>query len=202
MSAGPDSSERGLWETDSELHGPAFESPPSPPPRLVMFGAVPLAAALCSVGRAAGWAPYVVDPRARFAVAERFVGAERVIVAWPAQAVAELGGLDAVPSAVLALAHDPQLDDPALVLALRSEAVFVGAMGSRRNQARRRERLLGEGLSGAEASRLAGPIGLDTGAATAAEAAVAIVAEIVAVRNRRSGGRLSEAEGSVRGTVV
>ena len=184
------------WAENSELHGPAFAAPDTPAPKLVMFGAVPLAAAMCTVARAVGWRPYVVDPRDRFTSADRFPDAADVLVAWPDEAFARLGGLDATMS-VLLLSHDPVLDDPALAMALRSPAVFVGAMGSRRTQAARRERLRAAGLHEAEVARLAGPIGLDTGARTVLETALSIVAEIIAVRYGRAGGRLTDSAGSI-----
>jgi xanthine dehydrogenase accessory factor len=184
------------WVETSELHGPGFAEPESPAPKVVMFGAVPLAAAMCRVTRALGWKPYVVDPRARFAGAEQFPDAEQVLVLWPEEAFASLGGIDS-STTVLLLTHDPTLDDPALEIALRSPAVFVGAMGSRRTQAARRERLAAAGLSDDELAGLSGPIGLDTGARTALETALSILAEIVAVRHRRDGGRLTAAQGPI-----
>ena len=134
-----------------------------PAPRLILFGAVDVAASLCTLARAAGWRPYVVDPRARFATPERFPDAEEVIVAWPEEAFARLGGIDPATS-IAVLTHDPKLDDAALEIALRSPARFVGAMGSRRAQAARRERLLAAGLGEEELARLAAPLGLDLGA--------------------------------------
>lgn len=188
--------DRATWEADSELHGPAFADPEVPGPALVLFGAVELAAALCTIARPLGWRPFVVDPRERFARAQRFPGAEAVLPLWPAEAFSAIGPIDA-STAVALLTHDPVLDDPALEISLRSDAMFVGAMGSRRTQASRRERLREAGLSDAELSRLSGPIGLDTGARTAAETAVSILAEIVAVRHGRAGGRLVAAEGAI-----
>lgn len=185
------------WVQTSELHGPAFADPESPPPKLIIFGAVPLAAALCALARAVGWLPYVVDPRERFARAELFSGAEDVILAWPGEAFEIAGGIDA-STAVLLLAHDPTLDDPALEIALRSPAAFVGAMGSRRTQAARRERLAAAGLREHELAGLSGPIGLDTGAQTVLDTALAILAEIVAVRHGRGGGRLTTSAGPIR----
>ena len=187
---------RNAWAAESELHGPPFTDPDTSGPALVMFGAVPLAAALCTVARPLGWRPFVVDPRERFARAERFPGAEAVLPLWPAEAFSAIGGIDG-STAVALLTHDPVLDDAALEIALRSEAVFVGAMGSRRTQAARRERLAAAGLTDAELGRLSGPIGLDTGARTAAETAVSILAEIIAVRHGRAGGRLVSAQGSI-----
>jgi len=185
------------WLATSELHGPAFAAPEAPGPRLVLFGAVELAGALSTLGRVLGWRAYVVDPRERFALAERFPDAEEVVVAWPEEAFARLGGIDE-DTAVAVLTHDPVLDDLALIIALRSPAVFVGAMGSRRTQAGRRERLVAAGLGEAELARLSGPIGLDLGARSAAETALSIMGEIVAVRSGRSGGRLTAGEGAIR----
>ena len=95
------------------------------------------------------------------------------------------------------LTHDPKLDDAILTIALRSEAAYVGAMGSRRAQAKRRERLLAAGLTDEELDRVAAPIGLDIGALTAEETAVSIMAEMIAVRHGRSGGRLGESKGRI-----
>ncbi len=184
------SDEQREWLETSEVHGPAFEDITGSAPRFVIFGAVPLAAALCRLARAIGWTPYVVDPRERFARGELFPDAERLLVAWPEEAFATLGGFDADTS-VVCLTHAPELDDEALMIALRSPAPYVGAMGSRRTQGRRRERLAAAGLSEAELARLSGPAGLDLGGVTAAEAALAILAEAVAVRYGREGGRLT-----------
>jgi xanthine dehydrogenase accessory factor len=189
--------DRDQWTATADVHGPEFAELESPAPKLIMFGAVPLAAALCELAPALGWRAYVVDPRARFAVADRFPGAAGVLVAWPEEAFAAVGGIDS-STAVLMLTHDPALDDPALEIALRTPCAFVGAMGSRRTQAGRRERLRAAGLSDEEVGRLSGPIGLDTGARTAPETALAVLAEIVAVRHGRDGGRLTSGEGSIR----
>ena len=184
------------WVAGAELRGPAFAEPADPPPRLIAVGAVPLAAALARLARAAGWSPFVVDPRPRFATPQRFPGAT-VLVAWPREGIAQAGGIE--PStAVVMLAHDPVLDDRALEIALRSSAVYVGAMGSRRTQTARRERLSAAGLTEGELDRLAGPAGLELGATTAADTALSILAEIVAVAHARSGGRLTAASGPIR----
>jgi xanthine dehydrogenase accessory factor len=184
------------WVQTSELHGPAFADPETPAPRLILFGAVELATALSRLARALGWRAYVVDPRERFAVADRFPDAEAVLAAWPEEALAQLGGIDEA-TAVAVLTHDPVLDDPALEIALRSDAMFVGAMGSRRTQAARRERLAAAGLTGEEVGRLSGPVGLDLGARTAHETALSILAEIVAARHSRAGGRLTPGDGAI-----
>lgn len=193
-------SEEREWLQSSEVHGPAFDPPADPPPRLIVFGAVPLAAALCRAARAIDWRCFVVDPRERFASADLFPDAERVLVAWPEEAFAELGGLDA-SSSVACLTHAPELDDDALMIALRSAAPYVGAMGSRRTQARRRERLAAAGLGDAELARLSGPAGLDLGGVTAAEAALAILAEAVAARYGREGGRLTTSPNQIHAST-
>jgi xanthine dehydrogenase accessory factor len=168
----------------------------APAPRLVVFGAVDYAAALCRLARAAGWRPFVCDPRSQFATRERFPDAEEVIAAWPDEAFARIGGIDRA-TYIAVLTHDPKLDDAALGLALRSEAPYVGAMGSRRAQAQRRERLLAAGLEEELIDRVAAPIGLDLGALTPEETALSIMAEVVAVRHGRDGGRLSNAGGRI-----
>ncbi len=184
------------WVTGTELRGPSFAEPPEPAPRLIAVGAVPLAVALSRLARAAGWRPFVIDPRPRFATSQGFPAAEAVIVAWPREGFARAGGIEA-SSAIVVLAHDPVLDDPALEIALRSSAVYIGAMGSRRTQTARRERLSAAGLSDSELDRLAGPAGLELGARTADETALSILAEIVAVGHARGGGRLSASSGPI-----
>jgi xanthine dehydrogenase accessory factor len=168
----------------------------APPPRLIVFGAVDYSAALCTLARAAGWRPFVCDPRSQFATPERFPGAEQVVAAWPAEAFERLGGIDRA-TYVAVLTHDPKLDDAALAIALRSDAAYVGAMGSRRAQERRRERLLAVGLEEELLARLSAPIGLDLGAISSEETALSILAEVVAVRHGREGGRLSRAGGRI-----
>jgi xanthine dehydrogenase accessory factor len=185
-----------LWEERSELQGPLFVDVIGPAPRLIIFGAVPIAAALCTLSRAAGWRPFVVDPRTRFATQERFPDAEQVLAAWPDKAFAQLGGIDPATSIVV-LTHDPKLDDAALTIALRSLARFVGAMGSRRAQEARRERLLSAGMDDAELARLSAPVGLDLGAISAEETALSILAEVVASRHGREGGRLTGFAGRI-----
>jgi xanthine dehydrogenase accessory factor len=155
-----------------------------------------VAASLCRLARAAGWRPYVVDPRARFATPERFPDAVEVLAAWPEAAFARLGGIDPATS-IAVLTHDPKLDDAALEIALRSSARFVGAMGSRRAQAARRERLLALGMTDEELGRLAAPLGLDLGAISGEETALSILAEVVAARHGRDGGRLAAARGRI-----
>ena len=189
-----------IWSEHSELYEhegtTLFVDVVAPPPRLMIFGAVDFAAQLAAAAKLAGWRAFVVDPRQRFATPERFPEAERVIAGWPDKAIPELGGIDRATS-IAVLTHDPKLDDAVLKIALRSEAQYVGAMGSRRAQAKRRERLLAEGLTDEDLEHLAAPIGLDIGALSAAETAISILGEITAVRRGREGGRLKTVKGRI-----
>ncbi len=185
-----------LWTDASVRRGSLFVDIVAPPPRLLLFGAVDIAASLCTLARDAGWRPYMIDPRARFATRERFPDAEEVIAAWPEQALARLGGIDPATS-IAVLTHDPKLDDAVLQVALRSPARFIGAMGSKRAQAKRRERLLAAGLREEELERLSAPLGLDLGADSREETALSILAEIVAARHGREGGRLANIKGRI-----
>jgi xanthine dehydrogenase accessory factor len=165
------------------------------PYRLVVFGAVDIAEALCRGAKDLGWDTVVADPRATFATHERIGTADELLVEWPEEALERIELNER--SAVVVLTHEERFDVPALLGALRSDAFYVGALGSRRTQERRRERLLAEGLSEAEVDRLSGPTGLDLGAETPAETAISILAEILAVRAGRSGGRLRDASGRI-----
>jgi xanthine dehydrogenase accessory factor len=158
------------------------------PPRLVVVGAVDTGEALCAAARALGWHTVCVDARARFATPERMPSAEEIVVAWPDEAFAELE-LDR-DTAVVVLTHDDKFDVPALAAALRSDAFYVGALGSRVAQANRRDRLLEAGLTLDELARLHGPAGLDIGAESPAETALSILAEALATRADRAGGPL------------
>ncbi len=195
-----EAAEELLWAERSETREfgdtSLFVDVVAPAPRLVVFGAVDYAAALCRLARAAGWRPYVCDPRSQFATPERFPDAEEVIVAWPEDAFARLGGIDRA-TYIAVLTHDPKLDDAALSIALQSDAAYIGAMGSRRAQAQRRERLLAAGLDEELLERVAAPIGLDLGAVSPEETALSIMSEVVAVRNGREGGRLSHSAGRI-----
>ncbi len=189
-----------MWTERSaqrELDGVlVFVDATAPPPRLLIVGAVDLAAALCRIARVMGWEPSVADPRGRFATRERFPEAEHVLALWPQEAFAALAPLDR-STAVAILTHDPKIDDAALEVALRSEAGYVGAMGSRGMQATRRARLLEAGFTAAELERMAAPIGLDLGALTVEETALSVMAEIVALRRGREGGRLKASAGRI-----
>ena len=162
-----------------------------PPPRLLVIGAVHVAQALAPLARTVGLLVTVIDPRQGFATVERFPGTE-LMTEWPEEALQTLG-LDR-HSALVTLTHDPKLDDPALALALRSPAFYVGALGSRRTQGTRRDRMRAAGFDEAALDRVRGPVGLAIGAIGAPEIALSILAEIVAVRRNaalaaRRGGR-------------
>jgi xanthine dehydrogenase accessory factor len=185
-----------MWAERSEKRGPLFIDATFPAPRLIIFGAIDFAAQLCTLARVSAWRPYVVDPRGFFARPDRFPDAEEVIAGWPDAAFEQLGGIDRA-TAIAVLTHDPKLDDAALTIALRSEAGYVGAMGSRRAQEKRRERLLALGIGDEELERLHAPIGLDLGALTPEETALSIMAQIVAHRRGREGGPLSQVSGRI-----
>jgi len=165
------------------------------PYRLLVFGAVDLAEALCKAANELGWVTIVADPRGRFATRERIPSADELLVEWPDEVLARVKPDRA--TAVVVLTHEDQFDIPALVGAIASGAFYIGALGSRKNQDRRRDLLLEEGLSEDDLDRIAGPTGLDVGAETPAETAVSILAEILAVRSGRMGGRLKESKGRI-----
>ncbi|QXM24587.1 XdhC family protein [Elioraea tepida] len=151
----------------------------APPRRLVVVGAVHIAQALVPMALPLGFAVTVIDPRRAFATAERFPGVT-ISDAWPDEALDALG--PDRRTAVVTLTHDPKLDDPALDRALRSEAGYIGALGSRRTHAARLQRLAALGHGPEALARIRGPVGLPIGAVTAPEIALSILAEIVAVR--------------------
>ncbi len=166
-----------------EEDGETFVAVHNPPLRLIVVGAVHIAQALVPMARLAGYDPAVIDPRAAFASAERFPQT-RLMQDWPDEAVAELG-LDA-RTAVTLLTHDPKLDDPALEAALAAQCFYIGALGSKRTHAKRVERMQAAGHSDEAIARIHGPIGLDIGAASPAEIAVAILAQMTAVLRGKS----------------
>jgi xanthine dehydrogenase accessory factor len=149
-----------------------------PSPRLLIIGAVHIAQALAGMAATAGYEVTVIDPRGAFALPERFPGVT-LCDEWPDEALARLG-LDEA-TALVALSHDPKLDDPALELALPSTLFYIGALGSRRTHEKRLERLCAAGL-GELTGRIHSPIGLDLGGRAPAEIAVSILAEIIRVR--------------------
>ena len=162
----------------------------TPQPHLLVIGAVDFTAALARLASSAGFRVTVVDARAHFATAERIPDADEIVVAWPGEYLAEHPPDDSTYVAVLT--HEPRFDDPTLTAVLASSAAYVGAMGSRRAHAERVERLLAEGVPADRLATVSAPIGLDLGAATTEETAISILAEIIAVKHGRSGGRLSE----------
>jgi xanthine dehydrogenase accessory factor len=149
-------------------------------PTLVIFGAVHIAAALVTFAKALGYRTIVADGRAAFLTRERFPDADELILAWPAEAFARIGLGPA--TYVCLLSHDPKFDDPAMELALRSPARYIGAIGSKKTQAARRDRLRALGFSDTDLARLHGPIGLPLGGRTPEETALAIIAEMTQVR--------------------
>ncbi len=152
------------------------------PLKLVIVGGVHISIALAACAKILGYQVYVIDPRGAFGTSERFSEVDGLVEAWPDRGLEEVG-LDAF-TAVAVLSHDPKLDDPAIGAALRSDAFYIGALGSRKTQQKRRERLIGEGFGVEELERLYGPIGLDLGGSSPEEIALSIMAEIVSVRAR------------------
>jgi len=157
----------------------------APRPRLAIVGATDFSAALAPLARAIGWDVAICDPRSAFARSDRFARAADVTVAAPGPWVTATG---LGPSdALLVFSHDPKHDEPALLAGLASDAGFVGALGSRRTDAGRRDRLRAAGATAAQLTRLHSPCGLDIGARTPDETAVSVLAEIVATRTGRPG---------------
>ncbi|MFL5921454.1 MAG: XdhC family protein [Gaiellaceae bacterium] len=186
-----DAIERGpsrVLELDGET---VFADVVAPPPQLVVVGATDTAEELCRAAKAIGWRTTVIDPRPALVTRERLPSPDELVNAWPE----ELGAN--TDTAVVVLTHEERLDLPALSAALASPAFYVGAIGSRRTQEKRRARLLDAGIEEEQLERIAGPAGLDLGAHTPAETAVSILAEVLAVREGRSGGRLAERSGPI-----
>jgi xanthine dehydrogenase accessory factor len=163
-----------------------------PPPRLFVYGAVDTAEAMCRGAKLLGWHTIVADARAKFATRERIPSADELIVEWPQEALAQVRPDH--QTAIVVLTHDDKFDEPALIGALETEAFYIGALGSRRNQERRRERLLEAGVAEEALDRIMGPCGLDIGADTQEETALSILGEVLAVRGEREGGFLKDAK--------
>ena len=153
-----------------------------PPPRLIIVGAVHIAQSLAPMAAMLEFDVTVVDPRGAWATSQRFPGV-KVIKDWADEAFQEMG-LD-VSTAVVTLTHDPKLDDPALESALKSDAFYIGALGSRRTHAKRKERLAEVGITDEMFARIHGPVGLNIGAKSPGEIAVSILGQIIEVRARR-----------------
>ncbi|MFO0994877.1 MAG: XdhC family protein [Hyphomicrobiales bacterium] len=153
-----------------QIHNPAL--------RLIIIGAVHIAQAVIPIARGTGYAVTVIDPRGAFATGARFPDID-LHPEWPDEILPRIG-LDA-RTAMIALTHDPKIDDPALTAALRSDVFYIGALGSKKTQASRRERLSSHGVSPADLARIHGPIGIDIGAKGAPEIAISIMAEMTRV---------------------
>jgi xanthine dehydrogenase accessory factor len=194
-----------LGQTGTRTYGSAGERRPeevelfiesfAPPPRMYVFGAIDFAAAVARIGKLLGYRVTVCDPREKFATKTRFPDADEVIVRWPHEFLAE-AEVDR-RTVICALTHDPKFDVPLLKAALATSAGYIGAMGSRRTHAKRSQQLVEGGVPEDQLARISGPIGLDIGARTPEEVAVAIAAEIIALRTGGSAERLVEAEGPI-----
>jgi xanthine dehydrogenase accessory factor len=165
------------------------------PPSMVIFGAIDFSAALAKIAADIGYRVTIVDAREAFVQSPRFREHAEVVVDWPDRYLAtrELGANDAV----LVFTHDAKFDEPALIAALESGAGYIGALGSRRTQADREERLKAQGVTEDELARINAPCGLDLGARTPAETAIAVLGEVLALRAGKQGGRLAEKSGPI-----
>jgi xanthine dehydrogenase accessory factor len=171
-----------------------------PPPRLFVYGAVDTAEALCRAAKLLGWRTVVADARASFATPERIPSADELLLLWPEEALTQVQ--PDLGTAVIVLTHDDKFDLPLIRGALASDAFYVGWIGSRRNQERRRGLLREEGIIDDELDRISGPSGLDIGADSPAETALSMLAEILAVRAGRGGGRLKESRQRIHAEPV
>jgi xanthine dehydrogenase accessory factor len=170
-------------ELDDDEAGAAFVDVQLPAPQLIIVGAVHIAQALVKLAAQMNFRVTVIDPRSAFASAERFPSVDSLVVAQPREALA---GLTITRStAIVTLTHDARFDEPALAAALHSDAFYIGALGGRSTSARRRERMSALGFDASDLDRIAAPIGLDIGARSPEEIALATMAQIVAARNSR-----------------
>ena len=169
----------------------------APPPRMVIFGAVDFTASLVRASKLLGYRVVVCDARPVFATKQRFPLADEVVNDWPDRYLnahgADLGPLDAV----CVLTHDPKFDVPAIKAAVQTKVGYLGAMGSRRTTMTRNDRLVEAGLTLDEIARVMGPIGIDIGARTPEETAIAIVAEIIALRTGKAVASLRDGDGPI-----
>jgi xanthine dehydrogenase accessory factor len=172
-----------------------FVEPFLPSPVLVIIGGVHIAIPLTRFAKELGFYVIVADPRAKFANRERFPEADEVRVEWPDEALAHLEVDDS--TYIVLLTHDPKIDEPTLAAALKTEAGYVGAIGSRKTHAERFERLARWGITPEQLRRVYAPIGLDLGGRTPEETALSIIAEVVAIRNSRSGCSLRDSSGPI-----
>lgn len=184
-----------LEKSENRVYGRAeiFIDVFAPKPKLIIFGGVHIAIPLTQFAHALGFRVTIVDGRSRFATRERFPTADEIIVAWPDEALAQIN-IDS-STFVAILTHDPKFDIPALKALSTTNPRYIGSMGSRETRKQHFAELRAAGVSDEFLSRVHGPIGLDLGAQTPEEMALAVIAEIVAVRYGREGGFLSEGRG-------
>lgn len=177
--------------SELRVHVQSFAEPPA----MIIFGAIDFSVAVAALAGKLGYLVTIVDAREPFIRSPRFSAVAEVVVDWPNRYLEdhELGPRDVV----LAFTHDSKFDEPALISALASGAGYTGALGSRRTQRDRAERLRAAGVPDSEIERIAAPCGLDIGARTPAETAVSVLAEVIAMQNARSAERLSESEGPI-----
>lgn len=209
-SLGDDSTDRATLETITASDGnPAsglvtvgdetrvFLDVFEPSPQLVIFGAVHAAQALDWFARKLGYRVVVTDARRALATRERFPDTDQLLVAWPDEAYQQLTVTPA--TAIAILSHDPKFDEPALLGALKTNARYIGAVGSRKTNQERRERLQAAGISDEQIARIHGPIGLNIGGSTPEEMAISVLAEMIAVTYGRDGRSLTQVKGAIRG---
>jgi xanthine dehydrogenase accessory factor len=194
-----DALRRGRSHTLEQDGRTVFADVSGPPPRLFVYGAVDTAESLCAAAKLLGWSTVVADARGRFATPDRVPSADELLVAWPEEALAQQPPDTA--TAIFVLTHDDKFDLPMLQAAVKSDAFYIGALGSRRNQERRRELLREAGLTDEELERISGPSGLDIGAESPAETAISMLAEALAVRAGRKGGFLRDSPHRIHADV-
>ena len=169
----------------------------SPPPMMVIFGAVDFTAALARVAKVLGYHEVVCDSSEVFAPRRRFPMADEVLVTWPTPLFTERGTRLTQRDAVCILTHDPKFDVPAVIGALATNVGYIGVMGSRKTHAKRVERLIEAGVTAEQMQRLMSPIGLDIGARTPEETAISICGEIIARRTGRGAPSLRDGDGPI-----
>ncbi|MGD8627378.1 MAG: XdhC family protein [Anaerolineae bacterium] len=174
-----------------------YVEPFLPPPMMVIVGGVHVAIPLTRFAKELGFYVVVTDPRAKFANQERFAEADEVLLEWPDEALGHLE-IDEATYVVL-LTHDPKIDEPTLAAALETKATYIGAIGSRGTHEARFERMARWGVTAEQLERVYAPIGLDLGGRTPEETALSIIAEVVAVKNGRSGSSLRASKGRIGG---
>ena len=190
---GPKGEEDG---TEVELFIQSF----APPPLMYVFGAVNLASAVVRIGKFLGYHVTVCDARRVFATRERFPEADEIVVQWPNEFL-ETAKVDR-RTAICILTHDPKFDIPLLQVALKTKAGYIGAMGSRRTHQKRVANLIEVGVTEEELDRIMAPLGLDIGATSPEEVAVAVAAQIIANRYGRPGGSLKHSDGRIHALPV